>query len=381
MKSSEHPKAHQPPEHPALPDVEELVDLARAKSRESRAALFAAIGEMFSDGPGVLTDRDRSIMADIIRHLLYQVEVPVRRTLAEHFARLDTAPTELVYLLANDKIEVAYPLLVRSEVLRDAELIEIVQQRTMEHQLAISIRPQVSLPVSDALVATGNVEVVTTLLNNDGAKISDKTLSALVEQSRQQKAYQAPLSRRRDLTPDLAKKLCTWVSTALRQHIMENFDIDPQQLNDAIENATKEVMDAQSDAIDSDAIKKKKPGQAAEDPGAALLEPLKQGDIARFMDTFADLSGLRLTMVRRLVFEPGGEGLAIACKAIGVNQAAFATIFLRSRAGRLGDKQVEQAEIHRAMSFYEGIDQEAAQVVLNRWETDPGFLTAMSRSR
>ena len=137
-------------------------------------------------------------MVDIIRRLIHQVEISVRRVLAQRLAERPDAPADLVLTLANDEIEVAHPILLKSEVLRDPELIEIVQHRTMEHQVAIAMRPKVSEPVSDALVETKNERAITTLLSNQNAMISNRTMGHLVEQSAQIPNYQAPLINRQD---------------------------------------------------------------------------------------------------------------------------------------------------------------------------------------
>ncbi len=137
-------------------ELEELVKLARDKSQESRSILVATINDLYSSEEKLLTEQDRAIMVDIMRRLIHEVETSVRRTLAERLAERPDTPEDLVLTLANDEIEVAHLILVNSEVLKDPELIEIVQYRTMEHQVAIAMRPRVSEQVSDALVETKN---------------------------------------------------------------------------------------------------------------------------------------------------------------------------------------------------------------------------------
>lgn len=100
----------------------------------------------------------------------------MRRTLAEKLAGWPDAPEDLVLTLANDEIKVAHPILVNSEVLKDPDLIEIVQHRTIEHWAAIAMRPKVSEQVSDALVETKNETVITTLLSKQNAMISNSTM-------------------------------------------------------------------------------------------------------------------------------------------------------------------------------------------------------------
>ncbi len=149
---------------------EQLVDLARDKTRQGRSALLTAIIKLY-DGDGQrLTGQDQTMIKNIICQLLNNVETSVRQALAEHIAESTETPKDLVIALANDDIHVAYPILLKSEILKDDELIEIIQHRTMEHQVAIAMRRFVSAPVSDALVETGADQVVTTLLENDGAQ-------------------------------------------------------------------------------------------------------------------------------------------------------------------------------------------------------------------
>jgi hypothetical protein len=96
-----------------------------------------------------------------------------------------------------------------------------------------------------------------------------------------------------------------------------------------------------------------------------------------FLDKFTSLSRLRLPLVRRLLFEPGGEGLAIACKGIGLDKATFISIFIRFRQGRLGDKEVEAEELSRALSFFTLTSPDAARALMRRWQRDPDYLNAL----
>ena len=82
-------------------------------------------------------------------------------------------------------------------------------------------------------------------------------------------------------------------------------------------------------------------------------------------------------LVRRLLFEPGGEGLAMACRAAGLDKHTFASIFLKVRQGRLGDKQVDPDEVKNAVDFFGQLTQAPAQKVVNRWRKDPDYLNTL----
>ena len=124
-------------DEPSL-NVGDLLELARDKSIEGRTRMVAIVGDLFFDTQTVLTDRERGLMTDILRQLIHDVEMSVRKLLAQRLATEPFAPRELVVSLANDDYEVAHPILVESVVLQDIELIEIIRHRSLEHQLAIA---------------------------------------------------------------------------------------------------------------------------------------------------------------------------------------------------------------------------------------------------
>jgi uncharacterized protein (DUF2336 family) len=358
-------------------EIQGLLALARDKSTQGRSALVATITDLYDGRQVELTGRDRLIMAEIIGQLLHEVEAAVRRNLAECFASRPDAPHDLVLALANDEIEVAKPVLARCEVLKDAELIDIIKHRTMEHQVAIALRPQVSERVSDALVETGLEQVITSVLSNQGAEISERMMDHLVEQSREIAAYQKPLVERHDLSLDLAKKLYAGVSTALREHIVENFKIDPKTLDDSLNTVVDRAVATEREAAESKAVSRSGDVQARPEDEHELLQLLRHGDVATFLDKFTSLSNLGINLVRRVLFEPGGEALAIVCKGIGLEKHAFVSIFMRFRQGRLGDKRVEQDELSRAVNFYDQAKLETAERLLERWRKDPAQLAAL----
>lgn len=356
-------------------DVETLLRLAHDKSAESRKQLVGIIGDLFFDKHSVLTDAERAMMSDILRQLIHDVELTVRKHLAIRLSDEPQAPHDLVLALANDDAEVAHPILLSSEVLRDPDLIEIVRHRTLEHQLAVAMRRQVSPDVCDALVATQDVNVITRMLDNPNAHMAKATMEYLVEQSQRVDAFQNPLLQRHDLPKPLAERMYWWVSAALRAHIVQHFDVDPTELDDTIHDVVRTV-----------GVETGEPGSSATSRLAdsliqtngpdheLLVRLLRQGEIALFEAVLGQLTNLRDNLVRRLIYEPGGEGLAIACRAIDVEKAIFGSIFVLSRKARPGTHQVADGETTRALQFYEHIDPAAAALILDRWRRNPDYL-------
>ena len=367
--------------------MQDLLDLARNKSVDGRTRLVQIVGDLFFEDNRVLSERERDLMTEILRKLIFDVEMSVRKALADRLADEHDAPAELVSTLANDEIAVAHKILLKSEVLQDIELIEVVQHRTLEHQLAIAMRKSVSEVVSDALVETGNTKVITTLIENPKAEISSNTMEHLVDKSKTVEALQEPLLERPDISPHLAKRMYWWVSAALRQHIVEHYEIDPAELDQKIESTIKDLIHEDSDSegeFDPRSIRqalslKQKIGGTKAITPQLLLQTLRNGEVRLFESMFAQLTGLRAKLIRRFVFEPGGEGLAIACKSVGMAKPDFGSIFLLSRSARPGDKSVDPDEVNKAMNFYDRINFDTAMKVVARWKLDPDYLYAIKQ--
>jgi uncharacterized protein (DUF2336 family) len=354
-------------------DLEGMLALARDKSVEARTRLVEMVGDLYFDAERGTTRQERALMCDILRRLVQDVEMAVRRALAERLAEAPTAPRELVTVLANDQIEVARPILLVSRALQDPDLIEVIQQRTLEHQLAVAQRSTISSAVSDALVETGHVDVITALLNNHGAEIEAATMAYLVEESRRVDAYQNPLLHRHDLSADLASRMYGWVSAALREHIVKRYDIDPALLDAQLGAAVEKVAREGRKPSRAGELARRLAQRQAIEP-KLLTQSLREGKITLFESLFAELSQLPTALIRRFIYEEGGRSLATVCKALKIGKADFASIFLLSRGARPGDKSVASNEVAESLAFFDRMKPATAQKVLERWRRDPDFV-------
>jgi uncharacterized protein (DUF2336 family) len=358
-------------------ETQQLLDLARDKSVAARQALTATVTDLFFARGNVLTDRERALMSEILRQLINDIESSVRRALAEKLAQHKNAPRDLVLALANDEIVVAQSILMHSEVLRDEELIEIIHHRTLEHQLAVAMRKSLNEPVSDALVETGNIDVIARLLENRDARISRETMAYLVEQSQRVDSYQNPLLSRPELDPNLAHRMYWWVSAALRRHILDHFPVKPSDFDDALEATAGELTQPSAEQPRrSDELVENLARIETITPHL-LVETLRHGEIALFEAMLAKLTGIKPLLIRRLLFERGGEALAIACRIIDIETPTFASIFLLSRRARPNEPPPPRGEIARILAFYETMSVEAATQVVSTWRRRGEFIKAV----
>lgn len=364
-------------------DVQELLALAREKSEQARSHLFEVMGDLFMDQARILTVQERALMVDILEKLINEVSRDIRSRLSQRLAGASNTPRELALLLAHDDIDVAAPILMQCKALHQVDLIEVIHQRSRQHMLAIAMRRDLSHQVSDALVDSGDIDVIRTLLENHDAQISEATLAYIVEQSRSIDDFQGPLVRRSDLPRELAVKMCYWVSAALRLFILDRFNIDANELDNLIEPALHdEVKAVEEHKVEgSDAAERlvQELRRAERLTPRLMIQTLRRGEVQLFEAMLAELAQLRLPLVRRLLYEDGGEGLAVMIRAIELAREEFATIFLLSRKTRPGTAITDPANLGTALAFFDKITPDNAKQVINRWQRDPNYLYAVKQ--
>lgn len=358
-------------------EVEDLLRLARDRSAAARSQLVDIVSDMFFNTSRVLSEKERDTMSDILRQLIQDVEISVRKHLAIRLSDEPEAPAELVTALANDTAEIAHAILTRSTVLQDPVLIEIIRNRSLEHQLAISMRTRVSETVCDALVETENETVIEQLLHNQGAEIAQETMSYLVEQSQRVDSFRNPLVRRQDLPEPLAKQMYWWVSAALRTKILETHSFDPDHLDDVMASAVEAAVHTDDRARNSGTSTTQLAKQLVGQNGCSadlLTRLLRSGEIPLFEQIIEHGAELRRPLVQRLIYEPGGEGLAILCRALGHSAEEFYGLLELCRKAHLNPAEVYPVSRKSPEIVYERIKPQAARLVLDRWRRNPDYL-------
>src|SRR5258707_4840964 len=167
-----------------MSDMGRLAQLAVNPQGTSREEIYLAVASLYRIQGTGLNERERALMHEILRRLTRDVEMAIRSARAERLADDPTAPHDLILLLADDKIEVARPLLLRSPLLTDADFLGLLAQAGQEHHETVASRDHIGEPVTDLLAKSEAEPVLMALVRNATAKISSLAFEALVEKSR-----------------------------------------------------------------------------------------------------------------------------------------------------------------------------------------------------
>lgn len=362
--------------------VRGLFMLARKTDPTDRGELFESIAALFETHDTEIGERERELMRDIMKRLALDVEMSLRMRLAERLTmQKGNAQHDLVVVLANDRIEVAHPLLVSSEVLNDEDLKEIIRERTLQHQLSIAVRHDLSEDVSEALVDTENEDVIVTLLCNQSANFSQEVLAHLVEESERVDRYQRPLLHRHELSTPMVRKMYGWVSDALKQYILENFEIDRAELEGHIEAAVSDLTEEterRAKKISSSQALIDKLHAAGQLTAGFLVKALRQGEVTLFELGIAKLTRVPPAMMKSMIYQQGSENLAVACKSLAMDKSLFLVIYKRIRLMRDNSMDLTDEETKRINRLYSTMDRGEADRLLEPWR-QPGATPEKAR--
>ncbi len=353
-----------------------LLRLASGRSAGDRMVLATSLVDLLAEMELDLNDRETALIDDILNKLIADFETAVRRELADRLSSLECSPNEAVVALANDEIDVAKPILMQSSALRDQDLIEIIHNRSRQHQMSIALRNMVSKAVSDALVEAGDEAVITSLLSNQNAQISDATLAYLVGESRRVDSYHEPLVLREDLSDELAKQIYDIVAKDLRNHILRHFELDPEVLDAELASLSADLMANTARPADEtrhgDAPERlaKALANAKKISPDFLVKVLQAGRINLFEALIGQLTGVESQTLRKLLYDTDGKALAAICRAMGVPKKQFIEVYLLIRRSRPSSKTTFTREVGVIVRYFDRITPAGALEALAHWRGD-----------
>jgi len=258
-----------------------------------------------------LTEIQRRLAEDIFRLMVKDAEIRVREALSSNLKSNPLVPRDVAVSMAQDVTSVALPVLQYSEVLTDEDLVAIIRSQDTEKQVAIASRASVSEAVSDAIVDTEKEEVVTRLVANPGADISEGSLGRVVDSLGSREAVQEAMVNRSRLPVTVAERLVTLVSEHLKAEIAQRFDLPADTMTDLIlQIRERAVLSLSSGSSDDDLhqLVRQLKGNGRLTP-SIVLRALCMGDLAFFEAAMAELAGISLLNARELIHDAGKRGL------------------------------------------------------------------------
>ena len=323
---------------PQASKIDSMLVLARSRAPGDRERLLLAMADL-CNGAETLTGPSRTLVQDIFMDLVVEAERSIRQRLAEKLARAPWAPHALISILALDDIEIARPVIAQSPMLEDADLVRLLVEAALEHQIEIAQRPGIGAPVVSAILDQSQPAVMTALAANETAEVGPLHMRRMVIASRRIAGMRGALARHPRLTGDLAETLYGWVGETLRAAIAERFTIDRAKLAATLTETVAELMAGPAEPVASPTAADEAREQAEMErrltakleaagqlrPGY-LLRALREGRRSLFEIALATLGGYQASDIAKIIACDRADLLALACAGVGLDRSVFPTI-------------------------------------------------------
>lgn len=301
--------------HPLFAELEATLTNGQGSQRFT---ILRKITDLFLAGADSYTDDHVAVFDELMSRLIDRIERQALIELSDKLASVGRAPVNVIGRLSHDDdIDVAGPVLERSNVLTDDVLVEIAKTKSQAHLSAIAGRARINEPITDVLIDRGNAEVAHKVTANAGARFSRLGLTAAVARAEQDESLAIALVDRMNLPADLLEQLVRKATATVQQRLLANARPEMRQ---RITNVLATVSDQVARSVT--------PGDSTtarttirQDPvrlRARIAQCAESRNITELIDALADLSEIPVNAIKGLIQQASDEGLIVLGKAYGI---------------------------------------------------------------
>jgi len=367
----------EPAPRPVFDDADAPAEVREtAPPSRSRNTLLKRLADVVCLPGSRVNAFERAVTADLLIELLREAAPVERARISRRIANVAEIPTALARMLLRDELSVARTLLENSANLGDADLIDCIRTAGPEHRRLIAARRGLSEVVGDALIAAGEPAATEVLLRNDLARLSHEAIEAIVAASRENPRLVPLLLRRPEVRPSHAYVMFWWADEDARRLILQRFAVSREVLQDAVSDVFgMAAEEGWQDPLTRKAlqfIERRQRNRAAIDksPYDSLDDAVAaagQGMTREIAEEVSYLSGLKPMTGAKIFTDPGGEPLAILCKATGLPRGALRALWRGLRRPETDAAGNTTPALERTLTLFDTIAVDRAQTVLRYW--------------
>ena len=344
----------------------QVASTSGSTARQLRA--LTRITDLFLAGSASYSRQQVELFDDVFKVLVEAIELNTRIRLAHRLAADPAAPAVLVRAIAaNDDPAVAAPVLSKSPVLTEPDLIASASTQSQDHLLAIAQRETISAVITDILIERGEQQVVHAVAMNAGAQISDGGFSELVARAGADVELALHVGTRRDIPRDHFLKLLESASTSVCSRLIA---ANPR-LAEVVHETVTEVIDEingkvrrQSSAHAKARGRIRRLSDWKELREVDVHAGARAQDFEKTVTALAALAGCGIEVAERAVLNENPGAVQIIAKAAGCSWATAKALLLMTVA----ERRMSKADLEHARENFEQLERRTAQRVLEFYE-------------
>lgn len=350
---------------------------APAAGFRARHALLKRLADVVSLPASRINAFERSVTGDLLVEMLRLASPEDRRRVAARLAPLAELPNALARMLLRDEPSIAGLLIEQCASLSDADLVACARDTTMDHRFLMASRRGLSEVLTETLMSFGETPVIEAVLRNNSARLGQVAIEGIVSLSRTERSLCPHLLKRPELRPSGAYVMFWWCGPDERRTILQRFAVSREVMQEVAEDVfAMAAAENWQDPVSRKAlqfIERRQRNRAAieKSPYGGLEQAVAvagEGGLTReIASEIAYLSGVKPITGAKILGDPGGEPLAILCKATGLGRSDLQALWRSMRRPETNADGGPDSTWERVQITYEMLAVDRAQTVLRYW--------------
>jgi uncharacterized protein (DUF2336 family) len=249
----------------------------------------------------------------------------VRRALSEVFASAQKAPRVVVHALAADQPEVAIPVLARSPLLLEDDLVDLIATGHPEAQVAIATRALLPRSLAAAIAEVGSAQACLALLENPDAEIALFSVDRMIERFGHLAPIRENLLARDDIPMATRQALLSKLSQTLAGFVIARQWMGPEHAEYAAREACEKTTVALAAETPYEEVGElvQHLRQSGQLTAGMILRALLSGNVVLFEEALAELSGVPLDRAASYIHDRNISGFRALFAKAGLPDIAY----------------------------------------------------------
>lgn len=343
----------------------------------ARHALLRRLADVVSLPSSRVNAFERAVTGDLLVEMMSLALPADRRRVAARLAPLSELPNALTRMLLRDEPEIASLLIEQCVALSDADLVSCARDTSTAHRLLMASRRALSEVVTETLLSFGESHVIEAVLRNGTARLSQTAVESVVSLSRQEPQLCGSVLKRPELRPSGAYVMFWWCGPDDRRTILQRFAVSREVMQEVSEDVfAMAAAEDWQDPVSRKALqfierRQRNRAAIARSPYGGLEEAVAAAaalGLSREVATeIAYLSGVKPVTGAKILGDPGGEPLAILCKATGLGKTDLNNLWRSMRRPEIAADGSVHPAWERVQITYDMLAVDRAQTVLRYW--------------
>jgi len=299
--------------------IDELECHLKDGTKAERADILQRVTDLFLVNAEHASKEQVEVFDEVMIRLIEKIEDKILAKLSERLASIDNSPINVITQLSrHERIEVAGPVLEKSNRLTDLDLVEIAYTKSQAHLRAIAGRRKINPIVADALIRRGNAQVAMRVTANKGAAFSQTGFTKLVERALGDETLAEKITDRDDVPPELYEYLVVHAAEKVRKHLAATCSPARRaQIEALLTNISDRIVRQGSNSTSGSGKWSTKTLTKRElaNLRTQLDELVSIGKSTDIIPALAKLAGIQDEIVKNVIDQGSEDGILIICKA------------------------------------------------------------------